>query len=90
LLSRFQNNTGWGALLLFVRFPRARGGAERRGESGPSFGPPRPRSPLSLWSRARVRLGGAMPTDLLGPPGRCSGCWPHDGEVAGGAVAISF
>ena len=25
--------------------------------------------------------------DLLGPPGRCSGCWPHDGEVAGGAVA---
>jgi len=29
-------------------------------------------------------------TDLLGPPGRCSGCWPHDGEVAGGAVAISF
>ena len=32
-----------------------------------------------------------MPTDLLdflvGPPGRCSGSWPHDGEVAGGAVA---
>jgi hypothetical protein len=29
-----------------------------------------------------------MPTDLLdllGPPGWCSGCWPHDGEVAGGA-----
>src|SRR5271166_6611174 len=27
-----------------------------------------------------------MPTDLLDllePPGRCSGCWPHDGEVAG-------
>jgi hypothetical protein len=22
-----------------------------------------------------------MPTDLLGPPGRCCGCWPHDGEV---------
>jgi hypothetical protein len=21
--------------------------------------------------------------DLLGAPGRCSGCWPHDGEVAG-------
>jgi hypothetical protein len=34
----------------------------------------------------RARLGGAMPTDLLGPPGRCSGCWPHDGEVDGGAV----
>jgi hypothetical protein len=29
-------------------------------------------------------------TDLREPPGRCSGCWPHDGEVAGGAVAISF
>src|ERR1019366_424795 len=27
--------------------------------------------------------------DLLGPPGRRSGCWPHDGEVAGGAVADS-
>src|ERR1700720_1906815 len=43
----------------------------------------------SLPSRARERLGGAMPTDLLdplGPPGWCSGCWPHDGEVAGGAV----
>jgi hypothetical protein len=23
----------------------------------------------------------------FGPPGRCSGCRPHDGEVAGGAVA---
>jgi hypothetical protein len=23
--------------------------------------------------------------DLLGPPGWCSGCWPHDGDVAGGA-----
>jgi hypothetical protein len=34
-----------------------------------------------------------MPTDrldLLGPPGWRSGCWPHDGEVDGGAVAISF
>ena len=34
-----------------------------------------------------------MPTDLLdlfGPPGRCSGCWPHDGEVDGGAVADSI
>src|SRR5450631_3028279 len=30
---------------------------------------------------------GAMLLDRLGPPGRCSGCWPHDGEVAGGAVA---
>jgi hypothetical protein len=45
------------------------------------------------FKRARARLGGAMPTDLLdllGPPGWCSGCWPHDGEVAGGAVASSF
>ena len=39
---------------------------------------------------ARAKLGGAMPTDLLGPPGWRSGSWPHDGEVAGGAVAISF
>jgi hypothetical protein len=31
-----------------------------------------------------------MPTDLLELPGRCSGCWPHDGEVAGGAGGISF
>jgi hypothetical protein len=30
-----------------------------------------------------------MPTDLLEPPGRCSGSWPHDGEVDGGAVEIS-
>ena len=22
--------------------------------------------------------------DPLGPPGWCSGCWPHDGDVAGG------
>jgi hypothetical protein len=28
--------------------------------------------------------------DLLEPAGRCSGCWPHDGEVDGGAVADSF
>src|SRR5580704_14966396 len=21
-----------------------------------------------------------MPIDLLGPPGWCSGCWPHDGN----------
>jgi hypothetical protein len=30
-----------------------------------------------------------MLLDLLAPPGRHSGCWPHDGEVAGGAVADS-
>jgi hypothetical protein len=28
---------------------------------------------------------GAAQLDLLGPPGWCSGCWPHDGDVAGGA-----
>ena len=29
---------------------------------------------------------GAMLLDRLGPPGRCSGCWLHDGEVAGGVL----
>src|SRR4029077_8877774 len=28
-----------------------------------------------------------MLLDRIGPPGRCSGCWPHDGEGGGGAVA---
>src|ERR1017187_3513009 len=45
---------------------------------------------LAPHARARARLGGAMLLDLLEPPGRCSGCWPHDGEVDGGAVASSF
>jgi hypothetical protein len=31
---------------------------------------------------------GAAHFDLLGPPGWCSGCWPHDGEVDGCAVEI--
>ena len=31
------------------------------------------------------RESGAAHFDLLGPPGWCSGCWPHDGDVAGGA-----
>jgi hypothetical protein len=35
---------------------------------------------------AHFGFGGAMLLDLLGPR---SGCWPHDGEVAGGAVADS-
>ena len=30
-----------------------------------------------------------MLLDLLEPPGRCSGCWPHDGEVDGCAVEES-
>jgi hypothetical protein len=36
---------------------------------------------------ANFGFGGAILLDLLGPPERCSGCWPHDGAVAGGAVA---
>jgi hypothetical protein len=42
-----------------------------------------------LWS---YRVDGANTPDrkpsaafLLGPPGWFSGCWPHDGDVAGGA-----
>jgi len=31
---------------------------------------------------------GAMLFDPLEPPGQCSGCWPHDGEVDGCAVEI--
>ena len=46
---------------------------------------------VATLTRAR-EAGGAMPTDLLDllEPPWCSGCWPHDGEVAGGAVADSF
>jgi hypothetical protein len=36
---------------------------------------------------ASMVSAGAMLRDRFKPPGRCSGCWPHDGEVAGGAVA---
>jgi hypothetical protein len=39
---------------------------------------------------AKFGFGGALLLDRLGPPGRCSGRWPHDGEVAGGAVADSY
>jgi hypothetical protein len=38
-------------------------------------------------ARRKMVSAGAMLLDRLGPPGRCSGCRPHDGEVAGGAVA---
>jgi hypothetical protein len=41
--------------------------------------------PKNLARRSMVSAG-AMLLDRLGPPGRCSGCRPHDGEVAGGAV----
>ncbi len=46
-------------------------------------------SGLARW--CSLSLGGWSPgsgaahLDLLGPPGWCSGCWPHDGDVAGGA-----
>jgi hypothetical protein len=40
-------------------------------------------------SAARCLLDLLDLLDLLGPPGRRSGCWPHDSEVAGGAVADS-
>src|SRR5258708_5554707 len=36
---------------------------------------------------AKDGFGGSMLLDRLGPPGRGRGCRPHDGEVAGGAVA---
>src|ERR1019366_6521435 len=40
------------------------------------------------YGGARQREGSRQNSiGVLGPPGRCSGCWPHDGEVAGGAVA---
>src|ERR1019366_800454 len=42
--------------------------------------------PKNLARRSMVSAG-AMLLDRLGPPGRGSGCRPHDGEVAGGAVA---
>src|ERR1039457_6988370 len=42
--------------------------------------------PKNLARRSMVSAG-AMLLDRLGPPGRCSGCRPHDGAVAGGAVA---
>src|SRR5450755_2238185 len=35
--------------------------------------------------RGVAEHSGAAPLDLLGPPGWCRGCWPHDGDVAGGA-----
>ena len=38
-----------------------------------------------LYPLAGGRRSGAAQLDLLGPPGRRSGCWPHDGDVDGGA-----
>ena len=35
--------------------------------------------------RVGAEESGAAQLDLLGPPGWCSGCRPHDGDVAGGA-----
>src|SRR5450759_5549930 len=45
------------------------------------------RSKLTSQLSRAEESGAAKLLDLRGPPGRCSGCWPHDGEVAGGAVA---
>src|SRR5277367_6870832 len=47
--------------------------------------------PWAAWvpnklARRNMVSAGAMRLDRLGPPG-CSGCRPHDGELAGGAVA---
>jgi hypothetical protein len=42
--------------------------------------------PKNLARRSFGLLVSAAAMLRLGPPGRCSG-WPHDGEVAGGAVA---
>jgi hypothetical protein len=45
---------------------------------------------LVVVTRARARRRQQTdPLDLVEPAGRCSGCWPHDGEVAGGAGEIS-
>jgi len=55
-------------LLIFAAPTRAREAgrrdAARRAQQFTIFAAP---------TRARTRLGGAMPTDLLGPPGWCSG-----------------
>jgi hypothetical protein len=40
------------------------------------------------WRVGAEESGAAKLLDLLGPPGWCSGCWPHDGDVAGGADSI--
>jgi hypothetical protein len=39
---------------------------------------------------ARASLGGTMLLDLLDPPGRCSGSWPHDSMVKSPAAPIPF
>jgi hypothetical protein len=36
---------------------------------------------FAALSRARARLGGAMPTDLLDLLERCGCSWPHDSMV---------
>src|ERR1700738_4505018 len=76
-------------LVLFIPW---RVGAEEAGAA--NFGSMASAGALTFFVtpiRARARFSlilsaGAMLLDRLGPPGRCS-CWPHDGEVAGGAVA---
>src|SRR5665811_2288786 len=42
------------------------------------------------WRVGAEESGAVKLLDLRGPPGRCSGCWPHDGEVAGGSTSCSL
>ena len=58
---------GAGALTIFVRHPRARGGAERRAESGPSFGPRAGRFLFDLIDGSE-RWGGAVAEALARMP----------------------
>jgi hypothetical protein len=52
-----------------------------------AFSPTFPAGEMVFFIPWRVvaEESGAAHLDLLGPPGWCSGCWPHDGDVAGGA-----
>jgi len=40
--------------------------------------------------RVVAEESGAAQYDLLGPPGWCSGCWPHDSMVMSPAAPDSF
>jgi hypothetical protein len=43
---------------------------------------------LKNLARRVLASAARCPLDLLGPPGWCGGCWPHDREVGGGADFI--
>ena len=78
------------SVLAFCLASRAAAGGEPPGRLAPAAARDHQREGDPVYhfrcGHARARLGGAMLLDLLGPPGRCSGCWPHDGEVAAGAI----